>query len=219
LPLLFALLAGTLTGHCLSDMHKKAIYLQLKKRIQNYDGLSDDFIDLIEQNSEIVNIHKKKLLVVPGTLDNHMYFLAKGAFLMSIVTKTGETKTTSFCVDHYNDFVLCSDSYYMHTPTIYQVQAVEDSVLVRFNKNFIEGLIATNASFTKYALQELRNTSTMADQIRDARIALSSADFLQLLYEKYPYILERFPAHTIAGFMGISRVWLSNLKKRAVLIN
>ncbi len=197
-------------------MHKKAIYHQLKRRLQNYAQISDEFIALFEQNSEILHVHKKKLLVIPGSIDSHMYFLAKGAFVMAIATKTGEIKTTSFYLDYYNDFINCDDSYNMGMPTVYQVQAIEDSVLLRFNKNFIEGLLETNPSFVKYFLQEFRNTTTMANKIREARIALSSADFLQLLYDQYPYIVERFPAHTIAGFMGITPVWLSKLKNRAV---
>gem|GEM_PF-2998520 len=220
LIILFApLQQRAITGQGLSAMYEKEVYLQLKRRLQNYAGISDEFVVLLEQNGEILNIHKKKLLVLPGTVDKHMYFLAKGAFLMSIATKTGETRSTSFYLDHYNDFIVCGDSYYTGTPTMYQVQAVEDSVLVRLNKNFIDGLIETNFSFAKYALQELRNTTTMSDKIRDARIALSSADFLQLLYDQYPYIPERFPAHHIADFMGITAVWLSKLKRRAVLLN
>jgi CRP-like cAMP-binding protein len=198
-------------------MQNQEIFDLLKVRLQTAVDADEALINLFEQNGKIIHVRKKQLLVIPGTMDDNAYFIAKGAFLMSVVTEEGISKTTSFYLDHYNDFISCSDTVYLHTPTIYQVRAIEDSVVIRFSRKFLNHLLAADHRFLAYFLNERQMLSAIVSKIRDARLALSSAEFLDFLYDQYPMIFQRFPSQNIAEFMGITPVWLSNLKRRRQL--
>jgi CRP-like cAMP-binding protein len=200
-------------------MQNEDIYDLLKKRLKTIIHGDEAIMALFEQNGKIMHIHKKQLLIMSGTMDDNVYFIALGAFLMSIVTEDGTARTTSFFLDQYNDFIRCPDSAYLHIPTIYQVSAVEDSIVVRFSRKFIDTLLESHPQFVKYNLTETQRSLAISTQIRDARLALTSAQFLQFLFENYPLIFRRFPAQSIAEYMGITPVWLSNLKRRAVFLN
>jgi CRP-like cAMP-binding protein len=198
-------------------MLNQEIFDLLQVRLKTAVNADEALINLFEQNGKIIHVHKKQLLVISGTMDDNSYFIAKGAFLMSVVTDKGIAKTTSFYLDHYNDFISCSDTVYLHTPTIYQVMAVEDSVVIRFSRKFINHLLESDHKFLTYFLNERQILSAIVNKIRDARLALSSVEFLDFLYDQYPMIFQRFPSQNIAEFMGITPVWLSNLKRRRQL--
>ena len=197
-------------------MQDHEVYSLLKGRLEQHITLDDGLMESFENNGKIIRIPKKKLLIIPGTRDDSVYFIAKGAFLMAIVTESGESKTTSFFLDHYHDFIMCPDTVYFNTPTIYEVKAVEDAVVIKFTGEFINHLLDSNHALLKYSLQELRRDVAINSIIKDARMALSAAKFLQLLYDQYPLIFQRFPAQSIAEFMGITPVWLSKLRKKAI---
>ena len=46
-----------------------------------------------------------------------------------------------------------------------------------------------------------------------------SSDFLLFLYNQHPVYLQRIPDKYIAEFMGISKEWLSKLKKKVLKNN
>jgi len=200
-------------------MQNEDIYDLLKSRLKTIIPGDEAVMDLFEQNGQIMHIHKKAFLVRTGTIDDNVYFIAQGAFLMSMVTEDGTAKTTSLFVYHYNDCIRCQDSAYLHVPTCYQVRAVEDSLVMRFSGKFINTLLEDQPQLAKYILVQIQRTSAISTQIRDARQALPSAQFLQFLYERYPLIFQRFPAQSIAEYMGITPVWLSNLKRKAIFLN
>jgi len=200
-------------------MQSEDIYDLLRTRLRAIIQEDEAVMALFEQNGKIMHVHKKQLLIMSGTMDDNVYFIAKGAFLMSIVTDDGSAKTTTFFLDHYNDFIRCPDSAYLHIPTIYQVTAVEDSVIIRFSGKFITTLLDDHPQLARYILVEQQRTLAISTQIRDARLALTSARFLQFLFDHYPLIFQRFPAQSIAEYMGITPVWLSNLKRRALFLN
>jgi CRP-like cAMP-binding protein len=200
-------------------MQNDDIYDLLKTRLKTIMHGDETIMGMFEQNGKILHVHKKQLLVMSGTVDDHLYFIAHGAFLMSIVTEDGTVRTANFFLDHYNNFMLCQDSSYLHMPTIYQVTAVEDSIVIQFSRKFINTLLDSHPLFARYILDELQRTTAISTQIRDARLSLSSAQFLQFLFEHYPVIFQRFPAQSIAEYMGITPVWLSNLKRRAIFLN
>ena len=188
----------------------------LRQHIISRLGNDIDNLDTVLNCFKPMHIDRNKFLVQQGEVCRYVYFIAKGAFLMSIVTESGESKTTSFFLDHYHDFIMCPDSVYFNTPTIYEVKAVEDSVVIKFTGEFINHLLDSNHALLRYSLQELRRDVAINSIIKDARLALPAAKFLQLLYDQYPLIFQRFPAQSIAEFMGITPVWLSNLRKKAI---
>jgi len=197
-------------------MQDQEVYSLLKERLEHHIILDDGLMASLEKNGKIIHIPKKKLLIIAGSTDDSVYFIAKGAFLMAFVTESGESKTTSFFLDHYNDLIVRPDSIGTDTPTMYEVKAVEDAVVIKFSRQFINHLQDTNHALLKYSFHELRRATAISSIIGDARVALPAAEFLQLLYNQYPLIFKRFPAQSIAEFMGITPVWLSNLRKKAI---
>jgi CRP-like cAMP-binding protein len=186
----------------------------LTARLKSFAAVNDEMAALFEEHGKVIHVPKKNLLVAAGAVDDSAYFIARGAFMMSVVTDEGVTRATTFFLDHYNDFMRCPDSSYLHLPTIYQLMAVEDSVVIKYNNRFMSDLLDNNHDLLRYWYYELQRANAASNKIRDARLALPAAKFLQMLYNDYPLLFQRFPSQHIAEFIGITPVWLSNLKKR-----
>jgi CRP-like cAMP-binding protein len=190
------------------------MFEKLKSRIEKDSPVDDSLIMTLIDNGQILNIRKGELLVTFGTLDDNVYFVANGGFLMSIITDEGIEKTTMFYLDDYSDLIICMDSYNLQIPTIYQVRAAEDSVVIKFSRKFIRKLLVDDAQFALYYIIELENMLANTSEICDARLSSSALNFLKLLYERYPLFFQHFSSQVIAEFMGITPVWLSNLKRK-----
>lgn len=190
------------------------MFEKLKSRIEKDTPVDDSLVMTLIDNGQILNIRKGELLVTFGTLDDNVYFVANGGFLMSIITDEGIEKTTMFYLDDYSDLIICMDSYNLQIPTIYQVRAAEDSFVIKFSRKFIRKLLVDDAQFALYYIIELENMLANTSEICDARLSSSALNFLKLLYERYPLFFQHFTSQVIAEFMGITPVWLSNLKRK-----
>lgn len=51
------------------------------------------------------------------------------------------------------------------------------------------------------------------------RLSLNAEEFLIFLYNQHPVYMRRIPDKYIAQFMGVSKEWLSKLKKKIFKTN
>ena len=187
-------------------------FTQFKKFISPF-GLSDDDFEMISQNCEFIHFKKGDVLMNAGEKQNFIYFITKGIIRNFVLTIDGEISTYGFRIE--NSLVTGYGLHNFHD---------EHRALVS-----VECL--TNCEMIKiplYALKLMEQNSIdaqkIARSIADAHIIdlvkfIISADTKTLLdrYEElevlFPNIHQRVPQHIIAGYLRISRVHLSRIKK------
>jgi len=108
------------------------------------------------------------------------------------------------------------ESFLMLTPSIYNIDAWEDT----------DALLVTNADITELGnkipalvemLRKMDERHSIAVQKRvNASISLTAEKRYEDFAKQYPEIIQRFPQHIIASYLGISKETLSRIRHQAV---
>jgi CRP/FNR family transcriptional regulator, anaerobic regulatory protein len=168
------------------------------------------FVDILECK----HLKKREFALKEGDYCDKIFFISSGV-LRLYYNKDGAEKTDSFCFENcwYTDF----DSYLTGKRTEANLQALEDTTIIRFKKTDIEllykkyhtieriGRILTEQAFVG-VLEEIRLVNSETPEER----------YLNLI-EQRPEIFQRIPQQYIASFLNIQPESLSRIRKRIFL--
>lgn len=152
---------------------------------------------------------KKEMLLQPGNICDHIFFINKGLLRIFFEDKDGNESTFYFSQE--NDFAVDYESFLNRTPSNYSIVAMEDTQVVRMSyKMVIDGY------------KKLKNGEKLGRLLAEKYFIIFSRK-IQNLYTKTPYeryqlmntqfpnIRQRVPQHYIASYLNISSVHLSRL--------
>lgn len=184
----------------------------LKENILNHISLSENeteaFINLFEKKE----IRKKNFLLREGEICKFEAFVVKGLFRVYHIDKNGFEQILYFAIENW--WITDIDSFCNETPSQLFIEALEDSEILLITKKEkeyayanlpqIEKLFRIMTQKTHVALQRrmIDNLSKTADQ---RYIEFST---------KYPQLIQRLSNIQIAAYLGITNVFLSNIRKK-----
>lgn len=172
------------------------------------------FIPQLKKKCDILALKKNEPLIAFQSNNRKIYFIAEGSFIRNIITSRGEEKTVMFHTENFCEFFKSYDTVYFHKGTNYEIKANEKSVVVSVDFDFFYQQIQKNLELLQFYTHETEKLFVNIDLFRNFQLGLTSEEYLRWLYENYAFLFQRFPAQSIASFMGITNVWLSNLKAK-----
>jgi len=150
-------------------------------------------------------------LSTPSVVPNEIYFINKGLIRVVITDTEGIEHTIHFALE--NQFIADYSNFIQRQPSIYSLQALEDTEVVVLPRKAIEwgynnltegqkmGRLVAEYYFI-YQDDRIKNTYVRTSKQRYDGIT-----------EVFPNIHNRVPQHMIASYLGITPVHLSRLKK------
>ena len=184
----------------------------LRKNIANHISLSDqeltDFCALFQNES----IKKKAFLLKEGEVCKFEGFVTKGLFRVYHIDTNGFEQILYFATENW--WITDIDSFTNEKPSQLFIQALDDSevlLITKKEKEFayeniskIERLFRVMTQKTHVALQRrmIDNLSKTAEQ-----------RYLEFS-DKYPQLLQRLSNIQIAAYLGITNVFLSNIRHK-----
>ena len=184
----------------------------LKQNIAQHISLSENeteaFCTLFVQKL----IPKKSFLLREGEICKFEGFVTKGLFRVYHIDKNGFEQILYFAIENW--WITDIDSFTTETPSQLFIEALEDSevlLISKRDKEFaytnlprIEKLFRVMTQKTHVALQRrmIDNLSKTADQ-----------RYIEFI-EKYPQLIQRLSNIQIAAYLGITNVFLSNIRKK-----
>lgn len=184
---------------------------QLIQAIRQMIHLSED-----EEGHLLSQVVSKKCkrnewLSRPGTVPNEIFFINKGIIRVTVTDKGGIEHTIHFALE--NQFIADYSSFMLKQPSLYFLQALEDSEVEVLPRAAIE-----------WGYKHLQQGDKLGRLIaeyyfiyQDHRIrnlyARSPKERYDSITEVFPNIHNRAPQHMIASYLGITPVHLSRLKK------
>lgn len=157
---------------------------------------------------------KNEYLLRAGEICNHGYFINSGSLVQTYLSPNGKEVVQGFYIENTYAFLSSVTSYFSEKRSEFEIKALESCELIEFSREQLDILASEHHEFavfyhkiTAKAFQNLYLFSAM-------RIALNAEEFLRFLYKQYPSCLQRIPDKYIAQFMGVSKEWLSKLKKK-----
>ncbi len=165
------------------------------------------FKDLFEK----VEIAPKTTLLNEGEIARYMYFIKKGCLRLCF---NNEGKDTTFQFFFENQAVSSFESFFSYKPSIFRLESIEPSHLIRLKKDDFDMLVGQYPEL-KDALQKIL-IQRMAHfaKLFLSHIKNNPQKRYQELMKDNPEILLRVPQHYIASYLGITPVSLSRIRNK-----
>ena len=169
-------------------------------------------VEVIEDVFVYKKFKKRQYLLQEGDVCKYGAFIVKGAMRKYSIDDRG--------VEHINELYIenwwASDreSYIMLTPSVYNIDAWEESeVLLVTKADFLSRLSSIPA--VNEMARKMDENFAIATQKRVGSISLSAQERYAALIKTYPEFLQRFPQHIIASYLGITKETLSRIRSHA----
>ena len=159
-----------------------------------------------------MRLKKKQCLLFAGDYCKHFAFIVKGAMRQYSVDEKGTEHMVRLGVEGW--WMGDRESWVMNTPSLYSIDAWEDTEMLLVTRaNILDLSSKTNTINEMMRQLDERNNIANQRRLTSALSANAEQKYLDLL-DCYPILVERFPQHIIASYLGITKDTLSRVKRQ-----
>lgn len=182
----------------------------IKNLFLNHYNLSDQGFELL--NSILFEEHRTKgeLLIKEGEIHHSVYIIKSGALRSYYINKDGKEVTYWFGFE--GDIAASLGNFVQAKPSRENIEFLEDSVVLKMNKNKLIELYETNLELANFGRQIAEKALLeMEEQILLTQFTDAKTRYLKLI-TKFPHILQRVKLGHISSYLGITQVTLSRIR-------
>jgi CRP-like cAMP-binding protein len=180
--------------------------LEKQIRLSEYDKKL--IVSLIRERK----IQKGQFLVHQGAVSRYTNFVKEGSIRTYFIDLNGQEHIVQFAIEGW--WISDLNSFIMQVPATFNVQAIENCVVLEISFENLEILYEKIPKMERY-FRLLTQRAFVAFQQRVVQnISMSAEDRYLAFQQKYPKIELRIPQRLVASYLGISAEFLSKIKKR-----
>jgi CRP-like cAMP-binding protein len=172
--------------------------------------LTEDQLDILISVFKIKRLRKRENLLRPGSISNHLNFVSSGC--LRVYTLEGDREIISqfgikgWCV---NDMV----SFLGKKPATQFIEAIEPSVILQVHRDSLEKLYGTVPPMERFFRLKFQDALAVLQQRHLKTISLTARERYEQFRNQYREIEQRVPQYMIASYLGITKEFLSYLRK------
>ncbi|MDY8134476.1 Crp/Fnr family transcriptional regulator [Aquimarina sp. 2201CG5-10] len=183
---------------------------QLKNHILTFVAIPENELDIFLNAFEIQTISNKEYLVTEGSHCKHKYFILQGCFRCFFVNRKGVEKVVNFGIENW--WITDFDSFINQTVSHLNIQATEDSVVLKISKSVLDTFLEKSLPLNQYfriILEKVR----VADQKRiQFMYDLSGEELYDVFCDYNPDFVQRIPQYMLASYLGFTPEFLSKIR-------
>ena len=176
--------------------------------------LTDSEEELIKNTFVPKKIKKRQYLLQEGQVCKYGAFIVKGAMRQYTVDDKGVEYIVRLLIENWR--ASDRESYVMLTPSLYNIDAWEDTDVLLVTKADFLNRIDSIPAFSELARKLDENYAIASQKRLNAIISLPAEQRYFDLANTYPEFLQRFPQHIIASYLGITKETLSRIRQHSV---
>ena len=192
------------------------MFEQLFKYINNYTStpLSETEFELIKAAFIPKKLKRRQFFLQEGDLCKYFAFIVNGAMRQYLIDDKGIEHIVHLGIENW--WVGDRESWVMLTPSIYYIDAWEDTELLLITRADTLKLVKQFPAFDEMVrgMDERNNISTQ--RRITSSISLTAEKRYVDFASSHPDFLQRFPQHIIASYLGITKDTLSRVRKQAL---
>ncbi|SNR41289.1 Crp/Fnr family transcriptional regulator [Flavobacterium sp. ov086] len=187
----------------------KALLKQnIAKHISLSENETEEFSNLFEQKL----IPKKSFLLREGEICKFEGFVTKGLFRVYHIDKNGFEQILYFAIENW--WITDIDSFTTETPSQLFIEALEDSEVLVISKKDKEFAYANLPKIEKlFRVMTQKTHVALQRRMIDNLSKTAESRYIEFI-EKYPQLIQRLSNIQIAAYLGITNVFLSNIRKK-----
>ena len=185
---------------------------RLSKSLKEISGFTDEEIEYFLSFHVRKFIKRKEHILRTGEISCFTSYVVKGCLRRYIIDEHAKEIIVNFALEDY--WIGDLESLILRKPTVYYVQALEDSELLTLTYENYTRLYNDMPKFRIYQDSKTqRNHYMTLKRLSSAKSATPEEKYLRLM-EEQPQLFLRIPLHNIASYLGIEPESLSRLRKR-----
>jgi CRP-like cAMP-binding protein len=181
----------------------------------DFPPIAEEEKALFRQAFVPAKLRKKQYLLQAGDQSKNFAFIVKGAMRQYSVDDKGNEHIVRLGVEGW--WMGDRESWVMGSASVYNIDAWEDTEMLLITRaNILELLQKT--PIVGEMMRQLDERNNIANQRRLTSSISATAEKKYLDFvECYPGLVERFPQHIIASYLGITKDTLSRVKRQLLL--
>lgn len=179
---------------------------------RKWTNLTDENEAVVSSAFEAVSIRKKMSLLSVGQTSKYLYFVVSGCLRSYYVDMKGVEHIYQIRMD--NSWITDLDSFFSQTPSKYNIESLEDTVLLRITHQRFEELLVEIPCLERYFRILFQKAYINALNRLNATMWESALDRYNEMLKENPEIFQRVPLVYIASYLGITPESLSRIRKQ-----
>lgn len=180
--------------------------------IAQHVSLTDDEVDYFTSILQPRFVKRKEHLFRSGHTCMQENFVTKGCLRTYYIDTEGVESILSFATE--NSWTGDTQSFWTQSPSLFNIEALEDTELIQIEKSDLERLSKRVSKFERF-FRMIGNDSLIAQQKRIRQSLACSAKERYIDFRRdYPELELRIPQKHIAAYLGITPEFLIALRKK-----
>jgi len=189
-------------------MNTDLILQHVSRHIQLDKTEADFFVSLLRHQT----IPKKGFLLKTGEVCKTENFIVKGCMRIYTIDENGFEHIVLFGIENW--WVGDLYSFLTQKPSVYYIDALEDTQVLQITKTDLDLLYERVPKFERFFRLIIQNAYIAHQQRIDQNLsAPAELRYIQFM-EKYPAFVQRIPQKQIAAYLGITPEFLSMLRRK-----
>lgn len=187
-------------------------YDKLLYYFNKWSDLTVESETVIKSAFEPLTIKKKKDLLVSGQVCNYLYFINKGCLRSFYIDSRGGEHIYQIRMD--NSWISDLESFFSQNPSKYNIEALEDSTLLRISNERMEQLLNEIPNLERYFRILFQKAYVNALKRLNSTMWETAFDRYNDMLKEHPEVFQRVPLVYIASYLGITPESLSRIRKQ-----
>ena len=176
--------------------------------------LTEREIEIIKSTVVPKKLRKGQYFLQEGEVCKYLGFIVNGAMRQYSVDTKGTEHIVRLTVENW--WAGDRDSHINLTPSVYNIDAWEDTELLQFTRADQLSQLNLIPAINEMSLNLDENFAISAQRRFNTHISMSAEERYLEFSKSYPEFLQRFPQHIIASYLGITKETLSRIRKHAM---
>lgn len=188
------------------------MYAPFREFLNKLAPFTESDFNQLESGLILKRVRKRQFLLRQGEVCNHVVWIQQGCLRLFLVDHKATEHVISFAFE--NETLMERISFVQGTPSNYQIDALEDSIVVLIPKESINASIAEIPSFERI-VRDGADLQLIAHQLRiTAKLTMNAEEKYETLKQLNPRLMDRIPKHQLASYLGMAPATLSRIRKK-----
>jgi CRP-like cAMP-binding protein len=156
-------------------------------------------------------IRKRQFLLNAGDVCQHSAFVERGLLRSYSIDENAHEHVMQFAPEGW--WISDMGSYFSGDPSVYNIEAVEDSELLLVTRAAQAEMIETIPAMEKYFRMLLQRHVVALQRRLTNTMSLTAEEKYTVMMDKYPDLIARVPQQQMASYLGITPETLSRIRK------